>query len=206
MRRSWPANLIAATVVSVTIAVGALGALGSPKANGDAGRTSRGSTAPTESPVPVCNGRLHAESLSFDCPSGWFVWQNSHFDDDPYAQTEVIISNHRPFEQGSEGLPDGWFKVDIYVAPRDPHLTFDRIAKEPCRSSDDATAESCRVITLSGTRWRERIEHDPFTHYRSIATVVDGVEVNLVAIIPDGRHASDGARAIESLFRSLRIR
>jgi len=205
MRRSWPANLIAAIVIAATLGIGALGALGSPKANGDTGRTSRGSTSPTESPVPVCNGRFHADRLSFDCPSGWFVWQNSHFDDDPYAQTEIIISNHRPLEQGTEGLPDGWFKVDMYVAPRDPRLTFDRIAKVPCASSDDATAESCKVITISGTRWRERIEHDPFTHYRSIATVVDGVEINVVAIIPDGRHAAGGAREIDALFSSLSL-
>src|SRR5436305_8516076 len=105
MRRSWPANLIATIVVAGTLLVGALGAFGSPKANGDAGRTSRGSDTPAESPVPSCSGRFEAGRLAFDCPSGWFIWQNSHFDDDPYAETEVIISNHRPLEQGSEGLP-----------------------------------------------------------------------------------------------------
>ncbi|HEV2686763.1 MAG TPA: hypothetical protein VGW79_09005, partial [Actinomycetota bacterium] len=52
MRRSWPANLIAAIVVAATLGVGALGALGSPKANGGAGRTSRGSAAPTQSALP----------------------------------------------------------------------------------------------------------------------------------------------------------
>ena len=206
MRRSWPANLIAAIVVAVTLGVGALGALGSPKANGDAGRTSRGIAKPSESPVPECTGRLQAGRLAFDCPSGWFVWQNSSFDDDPYAETEVIISNHRPLDQGGEGLPDGWFKVDMYVGARDPHLTFERIQKEPCTSNDDTTVESCEVVTISGVQWMERIERDPFTHYRSIATVVDGVEVHVVAIIPDGPHEADGARTIDALFSSLSIR
>ena len=205
MRRSWPANLIAAIVVAATIGIGALGASGSPKANGEVSLTSRGSATPTESSVPSCSGRLEADRLAFDCPSGWFVWQNSHFDDDPFAETEVIISNHRPLEQGSDGVPDGWFKVDMYVAPRDPHLTFERIRKEPCTSGDDATLESCKVVTISGVKWMERIERDPFTHYRSIATVVDGVEVHVVAIIPDGAGSADGARQIEALFSSLSI-
>lgn len=206
MRRSWPANLIAVIVIAATLGVGVLGALGSPNANGAAGRTSRGPVAPAESPDPACSGRLQTGRLSFDCPSGWFVWQNSHFNDDPYAETEVIISNHRPLEQGSEGLPDGWFKVDMYMGARDPHLTFERLEKQPCASSDDVTLESCKVVTISGSTWMERIERDPFTHYRSIATVVDGVEVHVVAIIPDGPHAADGAREIESLFSSLSIR
>jgi hypothetical protein len=51
----------------------------------------------------------------------------------------------------------------------------------------------------------ERIERDPFTHYRSIATVVDGVEVHVVAIIPDGPHSARGAREIGALFSSLSI-
>ena len=222
MRRSWPANLIAAIVASVTLYVGALGAFGSPKANGDAGRTSRGlsaaesptpsesptpaaSATPTESAVPGCPGRFESGGLGFDCPSGWFVWQNSNFDDDPYAETEVIISNHRPLDHGSDGLPDGWFKVDMYVGARDPHKTFEQLAAKACSSPDDASLESCKAVTIAGLRWMQRIETDPFTHYRSIATVVDGVEVHIVAIIPDGPHAADGAREIDALFASLSI-
>jgi hypothetical protein len=202
MRRSWPANLLAAIVVAGTLAVGVLGASGSPKANGDAGRTSR---RPAQSPVPSCNGRLSADRLNFACPSGWFVWQNSHFDDDPYAETAVIISNHRPLEQGSEGLPDGWFKVDMYVGARDPHKTFEQLVPTACSPPDDATLVSCNAVSLNGLRWMQRIETDPFTRYRSIATVVDGVEVHLVAIIPDGPHAATGAREIDALFASLSI-
>jgi hypothetical protein len=222
MRRSWPANLIAAIVVAVTLGVGAFGAFGSPKANGDAGRTSRGtstsvspgpsaspasagSPAPKESSVPDCGGRFESGGLGFDCPSGWFVWQNSHFDDDPYAETEVIISNHPPLEHGSGGLPDGWFKVDMYLGARDPHKTFEQLAAKACSSSDDATLESCKAVTIAGLRWMQRIETDPFTHYRSIATVVDGVEVHLVAIIPNGPHAAEGAREVDALFASLSI-
>jgi len=197
--------MIAAIVVAATIGIGALGASGSPKANGGAGRTSQRSATPTELSVPSCSGRLEADRLSFDCPSGWFVWQNSHFDDDPFAETEVIISNHRPLEQGSDGVPDGWFKADMYVAPRDPHLTFERIRKEPCTPGDDVTLESCKVVTISGVNWMERIERDPFTHYRSIATVVDGVEVHVVAIIPDGPRSVQGSREIDALFSSLSI-
>jgi len=222
MRRSWPANLIAAIVIAVTLSVGALGAFGSPKANGDAGRTSRGlstsespipsesstpagSPTPKESSAPDCPGRFESGGLAFDCPSGWFVWQDSHFDDDPYAETAVIISNHRPLEHGSGGLPDGWFKVDMYVGARDPHKTFEQLAGKACSSSDDATLESCKAVTIAGLRWMQRIETDPYTHYRSIATVVDGVEVHVVAIIPDGAHAADGARTIYSLFASLSL-
>jgi hypothetical protein len=209
MRRSWPANLIAAVVVSATLGVGALGALGSPKlgspkANSDAGRTSRGPVA-TESPIPACSGRFEADRLVFDCPSGWFVWQNSHFDDDPYAQTQVIISNHRPLEQGSGGLPDGWFKVDMYVGARDPHKTFEQLASKACASPDDATLESCEQVTIAGHTWVQKIERDPFTHYRSIATVVDGVEIHVVAIIPDGPQSTAGTREIDALFVSLSI-
>ena len=222
MRRSWPANLIAAITIAVTLGVGALGAFGSPKANGDAGRTSRGRTVstvatpsesstpavsatPTESSAPDCNGRFGSGGLGFECPSGWFVWQNSHLDHDPYAETEIIISNHRPLEHGSGGLPDGWFKVDMYVGARDPHKTFEQLAAKACSSSDDATLESCKAVTIGGQRWMQRIDTDPFTHYRSIATVVDGVEVHVVAIIPDGPHAAEGAREIESLFSGLSI-
>jgi len=216
MRRSWPANWIAAIVVAVTLCIGALGAFGSPKANGDAGRTSRGATGsesptpatsatPIESSVPDCHGRFEAGGFGFACPSGWFVWQDSHFDDDPYAETAVIISNHRPLEHGSGGLPDGWFKVDMYVGARDPHNTFEQLGGKACSSPDDATLESCKAVTIAGLRWMQRIETDPYTHYRSIATVVDGVEVHVVAIIPDGPHAADGARTIDSLFASLSL-
>lgn len=210
MRRSWPANLIAMTVVSVTIGVGALGALGSPKANGEAGRTSRGSSQPvaaSEPSIPECRGELSSGPLTFTCPGAWFVWQNTTYADDPYASALAIISNRRPLEQGpGEGLPDGWFKIDMYVAPRDPHLTFERLAKEPCPSTDDVTLESCEIVTIGGRQWQQKIERDPFTEYRSIATVVDGVEIHVVAIIPDGPHASEGAREIDALFRSLSIR
>jgi hypothetical protein len=205
MRRSWPANLIAAIVIAATLGVGALGALGSPKAKGDAGRTSRGSAA-TESPAPTCNGRLSAGGLSFDCPAGWFIWENTTFTDDPYASAEMIISNHRPLEQGSDGLPDGWFKVDMYVSPRDPHATFEQLERAPCVSADETTIESCGVVTIAGHRWMQRIERDPFTLYRSIGTVIDGVEIHIVAIVPDGRHAAAGAREIARLFSSLSFR
>ncbi|HLW16954.1 MAG TPA: hypothetical protein VKV69_06335 [Actinomycetota bacterium] len=198
----------------MTLGVGALGAFGSPKANGGTGRTSRGpstsespspSPTPKESSVPNCEGRFESGGLGFDCPSGWFVWQNSHLNDDPYAETAVIISNHRPLEHGYGGLPDGWFKVDMYVGARDPHKTFEQLAAKACSSPDDATLKSCKAVTIAGLRWMQRIETDPFTQYRSISTVVDGVEVHLVAIIPDGAHAADGAREIDSLFASLSI-
>ena len=204
MRRSWPANLIAAIVIAATIGVGALGALGSPKANGEAGRTSRGSGSPSaEASTPQCRGRVSSDGLSFTCPAGWFVWENSTFDDDPYASAQVIISNHRPLEQGSEGLPDGWFKVDMYVAPRDPHLRFERLAAEPCKSTEDVKLVSCRVVTISGRRWMQRIERDPMTEYRSIATVVDGVEIHVIAMVPEGPHLVDGSREVDALFSSL---
>jgi len=203
MRRPRPANLIAAIVVAVTLGVGALGALGSPKANGGAGRTSRGSSSPSASAIPECRGRLSAGGLSFSCPAGWFVWQNSTFDDDPYARAQMIISNHRPLEQGGEGLPDGWFKVDMYVAPRDAHLTFERLAAEPCRSTDDVKLVSCSVVRISGRRWMQRIERDPATEYRSIATVVDGVEIHVIAMVPDGPNAAVGSREVDELFSSL---
>src|SRR5205807_2172549 len=133
MRRSWPANLLAAIVIAATLGVGALG----------------------------------------------------------------------PLEQGSDGLPNKWFKVDMYVAPRDPHLTFERLAAEPCKSTDDVKLVSCRAVTISGRRWMQRIERDPATEYCSIATVVDGVEIHVIAMVPDGPHSADGSREVDALFSSL---
>ena len=202
MRRSWPANLIAVSVIAATIGVGALGALGSPK-TGDAGRTSRGSATPTEPSVPSCDGRFVSGALSFDCPTGWLVWQNASYDD---PTTLVIISNRPPLTEGSgEMLPDGWFKVDMEVFPRDPAKTFERLEHDACTMPSSVTLRSCSVVTIAGRRWMQRIETDPATHYRSIRTVVDGVEVLISAIIPDGPHAADGQAEIAALFDSLSI-
>src|SRR5439155_19432275 len=100
MRRSWPANLIAAIVIAATIGVGALGALGSPKANGEAGQTSRGSGSPSaEASTPRCRGRIGSGGLTFTCPAGWFGGENSTFDDEPYATAQGIISHPRPPQQ-----------------------------------------------------------------------------------------------------------
>jgi len=206
MRRSWPAHVIAVITIAVTLGVGALGALGSPKENVGAGRTSRGAASPAaEASAPGCRGRVTSGDLSFTCPEGWFVWQNTTFKD-PSGGAQAIISNHRPLEQGGEGLPDAWFKVDMYVAARDPHLTFERLMRAPCTSTDGATLVSCRTVTIAGHRWIQRIERDPATQYRSIETVVDGIDVTLFAMVPNGTHAAEGRRAITALFSSLSIR
>lgn len=102
-------------------------------------------------------------------------------------------------------MPDGWFKVDMYVGARDPHKTFELLADAACTSPDDATLESCRRVTIAGHEWIQEITRDPLTHYRSIATAVDGVEVHLVGIIPDGVRASEGVREVDALFASLSI-
>ncbi|HJT38298.1 MAG TPA: hypothetical protein VJ818_07725 [Actinomycetota bacterium] len=199
MRRSWPANLIAAMVIAATLGVGALGALGSPQANGDAGRTSRG-------PTPTCTGRLHVGALSFRCPAGWYVWQNVAYHDGASPAAEAIISNHAPATASPGSLPDGWFKVDVYVSQRDAHLTFEQLAEAPCTSSEGSTVESCSVVSIGGRRWTQRIERDPSAQYREIATVVDGVERQVVAIVPTGPRASNAARDIDPLLSSLSIR
>jgi hypothetical protein len=200
MRRSWPANLIAVVVITATLGVGVLGALGSPQANGDAGRTSRG-------PAPACTGRMHLGSLSFECPRGWYVWQNVSYDDGASPAAEAIISNHAPTTGNARGgLPDGWFKVDLYIAQRDPHLTFEQLVEAPCVPSDGSTVESCSVVGIGGRRWTQRIEHDASAQYRELATVVDGVKVQVVAIVPEGPRARHAARAIDPVVSSLSIR
>ena len=90
----------------------------------------------------------------------------------------------------------------MYVAPRDPHLRFERLAAEPCKSTEDVKLVSCRVVTISGRRWMQRIERDPMTEYRSIATVVDGVEIHVIAMVPEGPHLVDGSREVDALFSS----
>ena len=200
MRRSWPANLIAVLVITATLGVGALGALGSPQANGDAGRTSRG-------PAPTCTGRMDLGSLSFGCPPGWYVWQNAVYDHGASPAAEAIISNHAPTTGSAHGgLPDGWFKIDVYIAQRDAHLTFEQLAEAPCVPSDASTVESCSVVSIGGRRWTQRIEHDGSARYREIATVVDGVQMQVVAIVPEGAHARDASREIDAFISSLSIR
>ena len=95
------------------------------------------------------------------CVTGDTLWVQTVF----CSELPRVVS--RP---AANGLPDGWFKVDMYVAPKDPHLRFERLAAEPCKSTDDVKLVSCRVVTISGRRWMQRIERDPMTEYRSIAT------------------------------------
>jgi hypothetical protein len=199
MRRSWPANLIAAGIVVVTIGVGALGALGSPNARG-AGRTSRGTDAST----PRCDGRLTSGPVSFDCPSGWFVWHNESPDGE--TMNSVIISNHRSLaDGGGEALPDGWLKVDVYIHQRVPGLTFTDFARTACRTPDGSEKVSCDEVSIGGRRWIRLVTRDQLAEYPSIATLSDGVEVQIVAIVPVGAHSPDGAREIDSFFQTVSI-
>src|SRR5260221_3015764 len=139
MRPSWKANLLAAITIGVTLFVGALGAQGGPKQQPSTTATPPSLTITSDHTssadsraVPRCRGRLASVGISFACPSGWFVWENDHFTDDPYQRALIIVANHRPLARADDDLPDGWFKTDIYVATRNPKLTFTQVARETC--------------------------------------------------------------------------
>ena len=140
------------------------------------------------------------------CPSGWFVWENDRFTNDPYQRALIIIANHRPLAQGDDDLPDGWFKTDIYVSTRDPHLTFDQVQRDTCRSpSGTEIVDSCGRSKIGGREWVLAVARDSGYEYRTIATVVNGVEYHAAAYIRLGSSADEGRREIASLFASFTI-
>ena len=144
--------------------------------------------------------------MSFACPNGWFVWENDHFTDDPYQQAIIIVANHRPLAQGDDDLPDGWFKTDVYVAMRDPHLTFANVARDTCRSpSGTEIVDSCGRTRIGGREWVLAVARDSGYEYRTLATAVNGVEYRASAYIRLGASAAEGRREIAALFASFNI-
>jgi hypothetical protein len=213
MQRSWKANLLAAITIGVTLFVGALGAQGGskqPSHSRPSGspRVAADSAAPKDSrAVPRCSGRLASAGISFTCPSGWFVWENDRFTDDPYQRALIIVANHRPLVQGDDDLPDGWFKADIYVATRDPHLTFAKVARETCSSpSGTEIVDSCGRTKIGGREWVLAVARDSGYEYRTLATVVNGVEYRVATHIRLGSNAADGRREIAALFATFAVR
>jgi hypothetical protein len=134
------------------------------------------------------------------------VWENDTFTDAPYQRALIIIANHRPLAQGGGDLPDGWFKADIAVSTRDPHLTFARVQRDTCRSPTGTEfVDSCGRTRIGGREWVLAVARDTGYEYRTIATVVKGVEYRAFAYIRLGRTAAEGRREIVRLFASLLV-
>lgn len=213
MRLSWKANLLAALTIGVTLFVGVLGAQGGPKqqpsktATPPSSKSTSDHTSSAESSaVPRCRGRLASAGVSFACPSGWFVWENDHFNDDPFQRALIIVANHRPLAQGDDDLPDGWFKTDIYVATRDPRLTITQVARETCSSpSGTEIVDSCGRTKMDGREWVLAVARDSGYEYRTLATVVNGIEYRVATYIRLGSSAAEGRREIATLFASFKI-
>jgi hypothetical protein len=212
MRRSWAANALAAITIGITLFVGVLGAQGTPKQpprsipTPSPTHTARANTAPRSVGVPRCRGRLTTANLSFACPTGWFVWENDTFTDDPYQRALIIIANHRPLARGDDDLPDGWFKTDIMVSTRDQHLTFASVQRDTCKSpTGTEIVDSCGHTRIGGREWLLAVARDTGYEYRTIATVVNGVEYRASAYIRLGRFAAEGRREIAQLFASFVI-
>jgi hypothetical protein len=213
MRRSWAANALAAITIGLTLFVGVLGAQGTPKV----ARTKQPVPSAKPSPpknaaagqsvgVPRCRGRLASANLSFACPDGWFVWENDAFTSDPYQRVLIIIANHRPLAHGGEDLPDGWFKTDVGVSTRDPRLTFAGVQRDTCKSpTGTEIVDSCRRTRIAGREWVLAVARDTGYEYRTIATVLDGVEYRVSAYIRLGRTADEGRQEIARLFASFLV-
>lgn len=213
MRRSWAANGIAVIVIGVTLTVGALGAMGSPKqeartiATPQAVHAKPASPDPTRLAVPSCRTvRTHDRDLSFTCPSGWLLWENDTFTDDPVQRALIIVSNNAPLVSGGDDLPDGWFKADIGVDRRVAGLTFSRLMSSTCTESIEFERRvSCTRLVVGGRYWVLRVARDVGYEYRTIATVVNGIAYHAIAYIPLGKHAAEGRREVARLFSTLRV-
>ena len=135
------------------------------------------------------------------------MWENDHFTDDPYQRALIIVANHRPLVQGDDDLPDGWFKADIYVAARDPHLTFAKVARDTCSSpSGTEIVDSCGRTKIGGREWVLAVARDSGYEYRTLATEVNGVEYRVATYIRLGSNAAEGRREIAALFVSFAVR
>jgi hypothetical protein len=156
--------------------------------------------------VPRCNGQLASSNLSFACPTGWFVWENDRFANDPYDRALIIIANHRPLAHGGDDLLDGWFKADVGVSTSDPHLTFAGLHRDLCKSpTGTEILDSCGQTRIGDRDWVLAVARDTGYEYRTIATVVRGVEYRASAYIRLGRTAAEGRREIARLFASFVI-
>jgi len=103
-------------------------------------------------------------------------------------------------------LPDGWFKADIAVSTKDPHLTFAGVQRDVCKSpTGTEIVDSCGTTTIGGREWVLAIARDTGYEYRIIATVVDGVEYRASAYIRLGRTAVEGRHEITRLFASFSV-
>jgi hypothetical protein len=228
MKRSLPGVLIAIFVIALTIFVGVLGARGASSANRVASTRPSLVVAPSDLqrpahraaligsvtsdqtvPVPVCEGRITIKdaALSFLCPADWYVWENDAFHDG-VPQSLGIISNRKPLVEGGEGLPDGWFKVDMYVMRPAHATTVAGLAADMC---SDRTAsgriDSCDRVTIAGRVWVSLVCHDQEfgAENHVVATIVDGVRYDVVGMVPDGPSAARGRAQLADLFSSLRI-
>ena len=208
MRRHWQANILAAFTIGITLFVGALGAQGGPKHTVHAPTAASTKTlaepAAASVAVPICHGKIASAGVSFACPSGWFVWENDHFTDDPYQRALIIVANHKPLAQGDDDLPDGWFKADIYVATRDRHLTFANVTRDTCASpTGTEIVDSCGTTKINGREWVLAVARDSGYEYRTIATVVNGVGYRVATYIRLGSTAAEGRQEIAALFSSF---
>jgi hypothetical protein len=154
-------------------------------------------------PVPTCPATFVSqhEDLSFDCPSDWFIW------DDLSGSEEgvIVISNRPPMEPGGEGLPDGWFKLDLQIVPTD-EASADQLPAGMCKSAVAGTVTvSCARVEIAGRSWVDRIARDDWAEYHSAATESNGWIYAANAIIPLGDSAEEGRQLIASLYNSLRV-
>jgi hypothetical protein len=207
MRRSLAANALAAITIGLTLFVGVLGAQGTRKQPSRSTATpSPKSGARNSVGAPRCHGRLSSTNLSFACPDGWFVWENDTFTTDPYQRALIIVANHRPLAHGGDDLPDGWFKADIGASTTDPHLTLAGVQRDTCKSpTGSEIVDSCGRTTIGGREWVIAVARDTGYEYRTIATVVNGVEYRASTYIRLGRTAAEGRREIEQLFAGFLV-
>jgi hypothetical protein len=134
------------------------------------------------------------------------VWENDTFTHDPYQRALIIMANHRPLAHGGDDMPDGWVKTDIAVSTRDPHLTFAGVQRDTCKSpTGTEIVDSCGRTMIGGREWVLAVARDTGYEYRTIATVVNGVEYRASAYIRLGRTVAEGRREIAGLFASFLV-
>lgn len=148
--------------------------------------------------------------VTFVYPSDWIIAEQ----DDDF----LIIQSFRPRESADPetgfSLGDGMFKIDISfgaVAPDDRPGP----GEPDCRSNMDLNqgppveVKECRIETINGRTFSWVLKHEEVEGSNlvfQIGTTTERVTFEATAFIPDGREQEEGRRAVERIYRSVRLR
>lgn len=165
-------------------------------------RSKEPDTRPSPSPTRAEKTFRSADGdFEFRYPIDWFL--------DDQAADAWILTSYDPAKAPSlEGLPDGYFKIDLSALPNEGSQTLDDL--DVCATGETTTLQSCVTRTINGQTFAVATFRDTFggqviTDTIGVA-IANGKIYRAAAFVPNGRSQTAGLAAVRRIFDSFTIR